>query len=111
MKRDEIPPPWIAHPGREPGDFYWREAGEPWLWDVWRPFWDQLDDTQRQAYLGRWPAPSREWLDLVLTDDLQHRLDEGDAQDRAAGILGADGRLVRQTTQPPRSRWRKWFRL
>lgn len=59
-RREEIEPPWIAYPGYPPGDFFWRDAGEPWVHYVWKPYWDSLTREEQEAYLQRWNAPE-EW--------------------------------------------------
>jgi hypothetical protein len=74
--RIEISPPWVEYPGFPPGDFFWREAGEPWLTQVWEPYWKSLSPEQLEEYLQRWNVPDawrmlyfdpafREWLDSV----------------------------------------------
>ena len=64
------------YPGFPPGDFFWREAGEPWLTQVWEPYWKSLSAERLEEYLQRWKMPDawrmlyfdpafRAWLDLV----------------------------------------------
>jgi hypothetical protein len=77
--RREVEPPWVTYPDYGPGDGFWRQSGEPWWAHVWLPFWDSLNDREREAYLSRWSAPEQwalffdrefnEWLDNVDDDD------------------------------------------
>lgn len=53
----EVHPPWILYPGFPPGDFYWRDAGQPWLTEVWEPYWKSLSPVEQQDYLSRWRVP------------------------------------------------------
>jgi len=52
-----IEPPWIAYPGFPPADTFWRQSGEIWLHEIWRPYWHQLTETEKAAYLNKWPPP------------------------------------------------------
>ncbi len=78
MSSTEIEPPWVAYPGFPPGDFFWRDAGEPWMVHVWEPYWRSLDQQRQAEYLLRWKVPDawrmfyfdrnfRDWLET--TDD------------------------------------------
>jgi hypothetical protein len=72
----EITPPWVMFPEVPPGDFFWREAGEPWLTEVWEPYWRSLSAVNQEEYLVRWKVPDnwrtfyfdkkfRDWLESV----------------------------------------------
>ena len=75
----EIKPPWISYPTVPPDDFFWREAGEPWLNLVWRPFWDSLDKVARDEYLDRFPPPEV-WQTSFLDDRLDRLMAEIDSE-------------------------------
>lgn len=57
----EIEPPWIKYPGYGPGDSFWRQAGESWFCDLWKPFWESLSPSEQEEYLQRWEVPES-WL-------------------------------------------------
>jgi hypothetical protein len=72
----EIEPPWIKYPGFPPADTFWRQAGEYWFCDIWKPYWDALSPNAKTVYLARWNVPDdwsrfyfdegfRTWLDSV----------------------------------------------
>lgn len=68
----EVRPPWVEYPGIGPGEFFWREAGEPWKTQVWEPYYNGLDATAQAEYLERWKVPQdwregyfdKEWRDF-----------------------------------------------
>jgi len=66
--RQEIEPPWITYPSYPPGDFFWREPGEPWFHYVWKPYWDSLSPDDQGAYLERWNVPE-EWRRYYFEPD------------------------------------------
>lgn len=50
-------PPWIEFPEIRAGSIGWRMgSGEWYLW-MWQRWWARLDETARDAYRARWPAP------------------------------------------------------
>ena len=53
----EVRPPWVEYPGVPPGDFFWREAGEPWKTRIWEPYYNALGEPEQAAYLERWKVP------------------------------------------------------
>ncbi len=67
----EAHPPWVTFPEIKP----WSPVAEPWpsrqgiykawLRDVYLPFWRQQRDTERDAYLKRWPPPPDAWQDYL----------------------------------------------
>ncbi|STX40810.1 Uncharacterised protein [Legionella donaldsonii] len=80
MKETEmIEPPWILYPEFGPLDFFWREAGQPWMDYVWRPFWYALTEEQKAAYLKQYPEP-KEWsgFSIDLNPEFAKLLDELD---------------------------------
>lgn len=83
--RAEPKPPWVAYPGIPPDEFFWREAGEPWLNLVWRPFWNALDEAGRERYLTRWPPPDV-WRADFLDDALDRLVAEIDREDGITGL-------------------------
>jgi|GEM_PF-4846290 len=66
----EISPPWVEYPGFPPGDFFWREAGEPWRTLVWEPYYNSLDAAQQAAYLERWKVPD-DWRQYYFDPELR----------------------------------------
>ena len=58
----ELTPPWLG--GVDPWwSGAWRQgSGEWWLHHEWYPFWDGLDDAERESYAERWEMPA-EWRD------------------------------------------------
>ena len=60
----------MLHPNRLPADASWRQSGETWLNDVWRPFRDNLTPHEQETYLMIWP-PQREWWDFYLDPEFQ----------------------------------------
>ncbi len=82
MSGTEIQPPWIAFPGHPPRTFFWREAGQPWLDQVWRPFWANLSPAEQAAYLAKF-VPPREWVDGFFDASWDAELEEIDRQDAA----------------------------
>lgn len=56
--------------GYPPGDCFWRQSGEIWFHQVWKPFWDSLSVSQQQEYLDRWKVPN-EWKNFYFNDDFQ----------------------------------------
>lgn len=75
-----IRPPWVSYPGIPPDDFFWREAGEPWLSLVWRPYWNGLDAAARKSCLTRFPPPA-DWRTSLLDDRLDRLIAEIEAAD------------------------------
>lgn len=80
-------PPWIAFPQIAPTELvaYLKQGDtEAWFDQVWRPFWDALDATQRVAYLNEWKA-TPEWIDAInCVYDLPQAFDaDADAQESA----------------------------
>lgn len=65
----EVSPPWIAYPGFPPGDFFWRDAGQPWFAYVWEPYWKSLTTQEQQAYLDKWTV-QEDW-EWYFDADLQ----------------------------------------
>jgi hypothetical protein len=62
---EEIAPPWVTFPislAEVGWDDLWLEE---WKLEVWIPFWEQLSETERKAYLEKWPAPSKEWEENI----------------------------------------------
>jgi hypothetical protein len=63
---EEIEPPWAVRPGEEPWWGGWRQGyAEPWLLDVWLPFWRKLGRDEKLAYVERWGA-SPDWRHYAL---------------------------------------------
>lgn len=75
----EIPPPWVKHPAFPPGDFFWRDAGEPWLKEVWEPYWNSLSAEGREEYLKRWKVPDN-WRMLYFNPEFRAWLDSVDEE-------------------------------
>jgi hypothetical protein len=73
----EVPPPWVTYPNYAPGDGFWRQAGEPWLTMVWRPYWDSLDSQQQDDYLARWNVPA-DWRRFYFDAEFSTWLDSVD---------------------------------
>jgi hypothetical protein len=76
MNGMEVLPPWVEYPAYPPGDYFWREAGQPWFTLVWEPYWKSLSESELEEYLTRWKVPDnwrmlyfdpgfRKWLDSV----------------------------------------------
>lgn len=74
---NEITPPWIKFPGFPPGDFLWREAGQPWLIYVWEPFWQKLSEAEQEAYLIKYEVPD-EWKRYYFDKDFKAWLETVD---------------------------------
>lgn len=74
---NNIDPPWIKYPIYPPGDFFWREAGEPWFIYVWEPFWKSLTLEEQKEYLSQYEVPE-EWLRFYFDSDFQNWLDSVD---------------------------------
>jgi hypothetical protein len=74
----EIRPPWIEFPGIIPGDFFWREAGEYWFHDVWRPYWESLSPVEKEEYLARWQVPEDWKIDRCINEEIRQFEDEID---------------------------------
>lgn len=52
-------PPWRVFPGLHAEEFgrtVTQGSAEAWFTQVWQPFWNSLDRTQRAAYLAHWQA-------------------------------------------------------
>ncbi len=81
MKTNEIEPPWVWRPKFPPSDFFWRDAGDPWLNYVWRPYWHNLPDEEKEGYLHRWNVPD-EWrfFSLDINEKWNEELAEIDRQ-------------------------------
>lgn len=60
VRTSEVAPPWVEHPGIGPGEFFWREAGEPWKTQVWEPYYNRLSEEAQAEYLARWKVP-QDW--------------------------------------------------
>lgn len=55
-------PPWRQYAGAESTWSGWRQGkSEPWLLNIWLPFWQSLSEAEREEYLRRWPPPSEDW--------------------------------------------------
>jgi protein-tyrosine-phosphatase/N-acetylglutamate synthase-like GNAT family acetyltransferase len=50
-------PPWIKHPDLPRRSLGWRMGAGEWYLDVWRHWWQGVDEAGRAAYRARWPAP------------------------------------------------------
>jgi hypothetical protein len=62
---EEIAPPWVTFPislAKVGWDDFWLED---WKLEVWTPFWEQLSETERKAYLEKWSPPSKEWEENI----------------------------------------------
>ncbi len=70
-------PPWERHPGFTPADPFWRQSGEHWLNDVWRPFFDGLTEQEQRSYRTLWTVPA-EWWDFYLDPGFQAWLESSD---------------------------------
>ena len=63
----EIEPPWITFPKSEPWWGGWRQGySEPWMLEVFLPFWRALVSEARHAYLERWSPPDQAWREYLL---------------------------------------------
>lgn len=64
---NSCPPPWKAFPDIPPADLvaYLKQGvTEAWFDKRWRPFWNSLNDEQRDQYLQHWSA-SPAWRDAL----------------------------------------------
>jgi hypothetical protein len=67
QRGEEVVPPWIMYPdcdfeGLGPMWGGWRQgSGEPWLLDIWFPFWKKLSDEEKDEYMRKWSPPSELW--------------------------------------------------
>lgn len=63
---EEIEPPWIAFPKSNPIVLWvdWRH-GNGWLDNIWKPFWNGLNITEKKEYLKKWQPPNDEWYETV----------------------------------------------
>jgi hypothetical protein len=87
----DVEPPWIAYPRIAPGEFFWREAGDAYYHDAWRPFWDSLGADGQRAYLER-TAPPADWDEYLRNlKAFEDELERIDAEDIASGVLLPDG--------------------
>jgi len=77
MGTDEVPPPWVMHPGYPPADAFWRQSGEAWFTYVWRPYWETLTPLQQEEYLERWKVP-QEWSLFYFDQSFQAWLESTD---------------------------------
>lgn len=77
MTNEEIPPPWVMHPGYPPADGFWRQSGEAWFTYVWRPYWESLSPPSQEAYLSKWNVPF-EWKAFYFDKNFQEWLESTD---------------------------------
>ena len=73
-----VRPPWVEHPGSMPADPFWRQSGEYWLNDIWKPFWDSLNAREQERYIELW-SPPHEWWDYYLDPAFQAWLGSDDS--------------------------------
>ena len=65
-RSESPPPPWIKYPGKAPYWGGWRQGeSEFWLLNVWLPFWRDVTENERQAFLKKEPPPNDEWRDYI----------------------------------------------
>ncbi|HEY0263036.1 MAG TPA: hypothetical protein VGC07_00810 [Granulicella sp.] len=76
----EVKPPWAEYPGIPPWEFFWREAGEPWLKDVWEPYYQRLTPEQQEAYRKRWNVP-KDWQESYFDKAWQEFWDHVDDEE------------------------------
>jgi hypothetical protein len=63
-------PPWIRYPHLNSCDFFWRDAGQTWLVEVWEPFVHSLPPDRLSAYLAKYPPPE-DWRQLYFARENQ----------------------------------------
>ncbi len=64
---ERVSAPWVAFPEINPTELsaYLKQGtSEAWFDQVWRPFWNSLNQKERLAYLQHWDA-SPEWTDAI----------------------------------------------
>ena len=74
-------PPCIKYPDYPPYDTFWRQSGEAWLAYIWQPFWQQLSEKQKTAYLKKWNVP-QVWQDFYFDLAWQKLLETLDNDDQ-----------------------------
>jgi hypothetical protein len=59
-------PPWVVFPDQDSYSGFWKQSGQFWLTQVFRPFWATLPENSKTTYLQKWQAPEDwlEWLNL-----------------------------------------------
>ncbi|GAB4393506.1 MAG: hypothetical protein Tsb005_12090 [Gammaproteobacteria bacterium] len=57
MLRPKIIPPWAKYPEYHSMDFFWRQSGEYYLHDAWKPYWIKLTEAEQQEILTIYPMP------------------------------------------------------
>ncbi len=73
----EVRPPWIEYPGFGPGDGFWRQSGEYFFSEEWRPYYDSLSSEQQAEYLKYWEVPPL-WRDYYFDPEWQEFLEHVD---------------------------------
>jgi hypothetical protein len=98
VQPSDQPPPWQVFPQLQPHELGATQGQqEAWLDSVWRPFWQALNDAERESYLNFWRATKdwREWIRFVC-----ERPTGFDAAQDAAEAQEIRAALLRNT--PPR---------
>jgi len=106
-------PPWVLHPGEEYKNA-WDAHGDHYISAVWRPFWDNLNEHERGAYLERFP-PTCGWDGFLQAVAFDQEVVRIDAEDIASGILQPNGLPWPEVAKakPPWLRYfpRPWLRV
>jgi hypothetical protein len=71
-------PPWVRYPAIDSGDFFWREAGQPWLVQVWEPFVHNLSPERLAEYLAKYPPPE-DWRQMYFDPETRDFWDSVDS--------------------------------
>jgi len=63
----DVIPPWSLFPEYDAESGFWKQGGEFWIADVFRPFLTGMGAEARQRYLDRWNAspPWREFVEFI----------------------------------------------
>lgn len=54
---NNLEPPWVKFPEFPPFDTFWRQSGEYWLAYEWLPYWESLNQQEKEDYLIHWQVP------------------------------------------------------
>ena len=80
MTQEEVAPPWEKYPNYPPADTFWRQAGEHYLKEIWRPYYDSLLAAKQKEYLKKWNVPDV-WQMFYFDPNFDKFLEDIDRED------------------------------
>ena len=62
---EDIEPPYNSLGDDPPWHPRWRQGSSDYYMNIWMPFWFDLPEERRLAYLEKYPPPDEEWYEYL----------------------------------------------